>query len=414
MNQDEYTKRLEEVAKRAKKGDFELSDLLGRTSDYVDDSIRYRNLMEDTVGNEYLKNTGISVPNIKNASRAEIERFTRDLLEENYGNDLGLKGIELDNKLSGYGAYDPNNKKVIINPNKFKTRSAAQNTGDALHEFGHVYDDSTGLWKNSINLGEMTKEKIEALKKMGITRDNAHLFDIDDVAEVVSKGHHYELPERLKSWSRSALENLVNGRRLKQLAIPAAIGTGMIATSGDASASDSLMDEEPKISNLESGARGLADNLSFGTADEIAGAIDNPMGAAKKTLNYLGADYNDSDVKDYMKGRDESREAYKAAEKANPKSYAVGETIGILAPLALTMGGSAGLSGAKALAAGATMSATDRVGRSEAENLPELAKEAAEGAGTDIAFGAALPVVGRGLSKGKDVLKNLNNLRKLH
>ena len=98
--------------------------------------------------------------------------------------------------------------------------------------------------------------------------------------------------------------------------------------------------EESSISELESAARGAAQGLSFGFADEGAGAL----GALSDKLSGKEGDLSEL----YKKHRDESRALYDEAHKANPKSYTAGEITGGVLPAFLPGVGAA--SGASTLA----------------------------------------------------------------
>jgi len=174
---------------------------------------------------------------------------------------------------------------------------------------------------------------------------------------------------------------------------------------------------------LQSLLRGAAQDVTFGTADEMAGALESPIGAGKQILNLLGAGISPEDpsIREYKASRDESREAYKAAEEANPASYMAGEVLGGVLPAVASGGASVLAKGglkaaAKVLAnqgkkelfseatkaaakAGAKYGGLNALGTSEEENLPGLAKDTALGA----AGGAA---VGGALNKGSDYLSN--------
>lgn len=139
--------------------------------------------------------------------------------------------------------------------------------------------------------------------------------------------------------------------------------------------------DQPEM--IESLARGGAQGLSFGLADEATGAIES-----------LFTD------KTYEQARDESRKAYAAAEKANPKSYLVGDIGGSVATAfvpglgALNAGKGARLAevaGKAALQGGLT-----GFGKSEEESAGGLLKDTASGA----VIGGALGTAGHGLVKG--------------
>lgn len=137
----------------------------------------------------------------------------------------------------------------------------------------------------------------------------------------------------------------------------------------------------PEASYTESASRGAAQGLSFGFADEFTGGVQAAYDAARKMST---ADI----VKDYIKRRDAYRAADKIAEQANPLTYNAGQlgagvATAFVPGLGWVKGGNALLNGAKLLGSGAV----NAVGLSEAETVPELAQDAATGAGWAGAFG---------------------------
>lgn len=123
---------------------------------------------------------------------------------------------------------------------------------------------------------------------------------------------------------------------------------------------DTISQEQPDVSMLESGARGVAQGLSLGFADEITGGIES-----------LFTD------KSYEQARDESRAAYEQAEEANPLSYGAGNIAGAVGTAVVAPLGAASLAGR--IGAAATMGGVAGIGSSEAEGS-ELARDAAKGA----------------------------------
>ena len=179
--------------------------------------------------------------------------------------------------------------------------------------------------------------------------------------------------------------------------------------------------EPEEISGLESALRGAAQEASFGLADEITGLAETGLETVKGNVPLSASEL----LKAYQKLRDESRQAYKAAEEANPKTYLAGQVAGGILP-AVATGGTAV---AGKLAAGAATKAgigqlmkegaksglkyglAQGVGKSEAEiaegELGQLAKDvASEGAIGGVAGGVmplaapALKGAGRLIKKG--------------
>lgn len=188
-----------------------------------------------------------------------------------------------------------------------------------------------------------------------------------------------------------------------------------------------IVEGEDGPNMFESFARGAAQDLTFGTADEMAGAVESPIGAGKQILNLLGANISEQDgaLRDYKAARDGSREAYKAAEETNPASYMAGEVLGGVVPIVATGGASAiakggmkaaTLAGAGALAkggagaiaeggmkaaalAGAKYGGLNAFGSSEGESIAELGKDAMIGAGAGAVVGGGLSKLGEGGGK---------------
>ncbi|MFZ4411439.1 MAG: hypothetical protein ACOYOV_00050 [Bacteroidales bacterium] len=176
-------------------------------------------------------------------------------------------------------------------------------------------------------------------------------------------------------------------------------------------------------SKLESFGRGAAQGATFGLADELTSAVQNPVGAAEQIANLLGAGISNPDVEAYKKERDISRANYQAAEEANPLTSMAGNITGGIgqavaaAPLAglnvlkgLVGGGEALSAGQKLLQAGklgAGLGAANAIGTSTANTGMGLAKETGLGAVTGGIGGAALSGVGQVAGKAMSGAKNL-------
>lgn len=172
---------------------------------------------------------------------------------------------------------------------------------------------------------------------------------------------------------------------------------------------------KPEVSKTESFLRGATQGASFGLADEITGAIKNPIGAARQVASIFGNDKykNDMDRQSYVQERDESRANYKEAELANPSSYLAGEVGGSVATGlatggigALKTGASLGKTVANLATRGAVEGGLTSVGTSKSESASDIAKGVLIGATTGASIGAAIPVVGKGLNASKKLIKS--------
>lgn len=137
---------------------------------------------------------------------------------------------------------------------------------------------------------------------------------------------------------------------------------------------------QPEVGKLESFGRGAVQDATFGFGDEIAGVASALFG----DKDYAG--------QRYRKGRDTNRENNKAAQAANPWSYAAGGLAGSVATSFVPGLGLAN-TGAKlskvALQAG-KIGALSGIGHSEAEDLGGLAKDALASGALSAATGGAL------------------------
>lgn len=143
-----------------------------------------------------------------------------------------------------------------------------------------------------------------------------------------------------------------------------------------------------QVSPIESAIRGGAQGLTMGLSSRGEALLRNLAGKTP----FLPE-------KSYEQALQESRQAYKQAQEANPIIYTGSEIAGGVLP-ALIPGTQPATLG-RMVALGAGLGAVGGYGYSEAETLPELAKDIATGG----ALGGILPGIGRGITKGIQALK---------
>jgi hypothetical protein len=142
----------------------------------------------------------------------------------------------------------------------------------------------------------------------------------------------------------------------------------------------------PQISKTESAIRGGAQGLMFGFPDEATALLESITKGVP-----------------YEKSLEESRQAYKQAQEANPITYTGSEIAGGVLP-ALIPGVGQAATGAKLgrlAAMGAGTGALSGLGYSEGETAGEVARDVGIGG----LLGGSLPVLGRGIAKGVQSLK---------
>lgn len=254
--------RYRELIDLLKVSDEEIPDLTGLVSDKgtpLDISRRVRDLSENALGDLYLKNTGVSVPNLKNASRSEIESFLNKLKEEAYP-DLGDTGIELRDALEGeYGHYDPNSNRVVL----ARDHKPERLTGTTFHELGHATDGEFASVEDDV----FDTTKKSKLRDKGV-KSGSQLSRMNpyEVNEIIQSGHHASVPNRTGAYGMSNLKNLIKGRGLKSIPVVGpALGTATAFMTGDATAgvpilgeADSLGPEKGSIDDMiENPPRGM-------------------------------------------------------------------------------------------------------------------------------------------------------------
>lgn len=215
-------------------------------------ALQARNLAEDSLANEVMKNTGVPIPN-NNASRLKREDFLKRIIEERYpefklgDDDLNLS--MMDDPSVPDGIYNSDSGKIFVK-NKPDT---IKNLSGALHEAGHKYDYE-----------HLNFDGTDDVSKLGM-KDNLPgkraLADIDptEAYEIMAKGHHAEIPDlREGSFGLGALKSYLKSGNFKSVAGPVA-GLGLTAAlmPEDASASDFI----PGLDQAENAGSSMDDKL---------------------------------------------------------------------------------------------------------------------------------------------------------
>lgn len=195
----------------------------------LEEAIDARDLIEDTLGNEILKRTGVPIPS-KGATRSEMEKFTQDIMTEQFGPERtrGMQ-IQIRDNLGSYGQYDPNNQIITLDKELVKT-DPARAIGTAVHEGPHYFDDIEDPNFKSQPISKRSK-LLEAKKKFDV---NSNSFDI---YEFLGGDHTRKIPGRMDTSGLSNLKNALSGKILRGLG-PLATGAGAAAAlaSGDVAA----------------------------------------------------------------------------------------------------------------------------------------------------------------------------------
>jgi hypothetical protein len=220
-------KALEEFSKRIMEGTPYSEDLIGKTSDIENDALRARNLSEDSLAHNVLKNTGVPIPG-KEASRSKQEDFLNRLVKEQYPDMEPDVRLEKMKSAANYG-----DGKIGINQDLAKIWTPEQTAGKAFHEAGHYDSELLGKAGKNLDLATLRKAKAAGidLKKM----------DPTDVYELYAKSHH--AGKAGKTFGVNALENYLKKGSFRAVAPFLAGGVGLAVTAA-AEAADSAESED--------------------------------------------------------------------------------------------------------------------------------------------------------------------------
>jgi hypothetical protein len=216
--------KLDQYLKQMKQGNPLTDSFVGRTGDVFDDALVARNLSEEALAREFLKNTGLPVPG-KGASRAQLEDFLSRSLKEIYPE------IEPELRIGGLNDQYGQNR---IDISDYTAKQPIETTlGTAFHEGGHAYDKQIlGVDGKPISLGDLRKAKSSGLNLKQM--DPLQVYD-----EIVGAKHHAKIPNlREGSYGFGALKSLLKSGTFKGVG-PIAATAGAVTA---ASASDALAD----------------------------------------------------------------------------------------------------------------------------------------------------------------------------
>lgn len=225
---DNRKKALELYSKQISEGLPFAEDFIKGSSDIEDNALLARNLSEQALAHQVLKNTGVPIPD-KGASISKQEDFLNRLVKERYPElEPNVRVRDISGGVGQYGQGQIDMDKTL-----YGAFTPERNVGTLLHEAGHQYDDQV-LNKIGKNLDLKT---LRDAKKSGIDLKS---MDPAQVYELYAKGHHANIPDlREGTFGLGALKSYLKSGNFKSLAGPA-IGVGLTAAMmpEDASAAD--------------------------------------------------------------------------------------------------------------------------------------------------------------------------------
>lgn len=249
---DERRKALEAFSKQLMSGDE-------RSGSFIDPelpalgnkALASRNLAEDALANEVLKNTGVPIPD-KGASRLKQEDFMNRLMKERFPElEPDVRVADL-SKHEALGLYLPD--KNIIGVDKKLTSDPIKSVSTLLHEGGHAYD-------NKVLGYDMPDELLKSKSQMDIkgmykqAMNSADELDPTQLLETAAKGHHARIPNLrdADSFGLGALKSMLKSGTFRGIA-PVVAKAGLATAGGLASLASEASDSEDVGSSTEQNA----------------------------------------------------------------------------------------------------------------------------------------------------------------
>jgi hypothetical protein len=243
---DDRRKLLEAYAKQLKEGNPLAEDFVNTGKSFKSQAIQARDLAEDALANEFLKNTDLSVPG-KGATRGQIEDFLNQSLNQVYPEFNGNPNLKLNKFLEGqHGAYLPDESRILIkdNPDLLKM------LGTTFHEGAHKYDYDVNKFDGTDTF-KMQNLKTD-LPEGRIVKD----LDPMQMSEIIHKGHHARIPNLrdADSFGLGALKSMLKSGKWKSVAAPV-VGKGLATAAGGVySVASEAADSEEEGSSSEQNA----------------------------------------------------------------------------------------------------------------------------------------------------------------
>lgn len=228
---DAKRKALEEYSKMVEEGLPFSEDFISKSKDIEDNALMARNLSEEALAHQVLKNTGIPIPN-KGAPVSKQEDFLNRIMKERYPE------LEPNVRFSDTAGADYHKGNIELNKYSNELWTPERKVGTVLHEAGHQYDDQI-LNKIGQNLDLKT---LRDAQKSGIDLKN---MDPTQVYELYAKAHHSQIPDlRQGTFGLGALKSYLKSGTFKSLpyiGTAAALGAGLTSPDASAAVGDALV-----------------------------------------------------------------------------------------------------------------------------------------------------------------------------
>ena len=239
---EDRKKLLEQFSRQLAEGNPLAEDFVNMKRSPMSQSIQARDLAEDALAHQVLKNTGVPIP-APSASRLKQEDFLNRIMKERYPE------LEPDVRLSSLGDNLGQYGEGIIDVNRDLRKDPIKSVSTALHEAGHQYDDRILKFDGTDDIAK--KQLIKNVPEGRILRD----LDPMQMSEIINKGHHARIPNLrdADSYGLGALKSMMKSGTFKQAAgaLPLVGGLAAAAMTGDAMAAVPILGEADDIGEAD-------------------------------------------------------------------------------------------------------------------------------------------------------------------
>jgi hypothetical protein len=241
MNRDLKKEALEKFTKQLSVGDYFSGNLIMPDKALGTQALQARDIAEQALANEFLKNTGLPVPD-RFTSVGKAEDFLNSSLQQAYPEfdpNVKLLSEKNDPYLKGnLGFYSPKKSEIVLNRDSFSPKDIRNLLATTFHEGAHKYDDKVLKYQlpkdlNSKNGMLNFEDAYKTAKELDRPIDPTEMY------EIAAKGHHARIPKLrdADSFGLGALKSYLKSGTFKAIPIIGTAAAGAAALSSpDASA----------------------------------------------------------------------------------------------------------------------------------------------------------------------------------
>jgi len=248
---------LEKFAKKLSIGDYSSGNLVMPNKSLGSQALEARNIAEQALANEFLKNTGLPIPD-KFTSVSKAEDFLNKSLQEAYPEfdpNVKLLSEKNDPYLKGnLGFYSPKKSEIVLNRDSFSPKDIRNLLATTFHEGAHKYDDKVLKYQLPKDLSSKNgmlnfEDAYKTAKELDRPIDPTEMY------EIAAKGHHARIPKLrdADSFGLGALKSYLKSGTFKGLA-PMLVKGATIGVGGLASLASEAADSSEEGSSTEQSA----------------------------------------------------------------------------------------------------------------------------------------------------------------